>query len=221
MKNPIIRIAQAGPGAEAPAPPPPPPADMGGGGPPLPPLGGLDMGGGMPPPGGPGAPPAGGPGLQAKIIKEPLENLGMILADVDIKKILSEKLSNTPKIDTTGEEEIANSDVWQVYGGDELGGIIPGRVGERLKKQQVDDSEIEKTDETRWKRLPKGKNLIDLGITLQNVEDAVKSISFSMSKEMASNKGGGPMAYTKDQIIRIAQQLDKLGFYKEADIVLK
>jgi len=108
MKNPIIRIAQVAPGAPAPdlgaAPPPAP--DMGGG---------MDMGAMM---GGMGAPPAAPMAAPVSQMNEPilapLENLGAILKDINITKLLSEKLSNSKQEGSTGEDQIANF-VWRSY----------------------------------------------------------------------------------------------------------
>ena len=218
MNNKIFRISQAPPPPPGDAAPPPPSAVP----PPPPPGGGLDLGmlGGPPPAG--GAPAGGSAPAPTSMGPKPfpLENIGMILQDAEVQKLLSEKFSNTEHIDTTGEEEIAN-EIWMQYGGGIKGGVVPGRVGEREDKKEVDESEIEQTDETRWKRLPKGETLQSLGITLQNVVDAVKSISFGMSKEKIKGPaggGGGPLgASSKNKIIRIAKHLDLLGFYHLAD----
>ena len=216
MHNKIFRIAQAPPPPPGDAAPPPPPA----GAAPPPPMGGMDLGmlGGPPPAG--GAPAAGAAPAPMGPKPFPLENIGMILQDADVQKLLSEKYSNTEHIDTTGEEEIAN-EIWLQYGGSIKGGVTPGRIGEREKNKEVDQSEIESTDESRWKRLPEGETLQSLGITLQNVVDAVKAISFGMSKEKIKGPaggGGGPLgASSQNKLIRIATYLDSLGFYHLAD----
>jgi hypothetical protein len=216
MQNNIMRIAQAPP--PPPAAPPAPMPDLGGGAPPPPMGGGMDLGMsglGMPPP--PGGAPTGTGAALTGPKPFPLENVGMILQDAEVQKLLSEKFSNTNNIDTTGEEEIAN-EIWIQYGGSKKSGIAPGRVGEREEKKEVSEREIENTDDSRWKRLPKGETLKSLGITLQNMVDAVKAISFGMSKERIKGTGGagGPMASSK-QFIKIANELDTLGFYHLAD----
>ena len=102
MKNPIIRIAQSAPGAPPPdaAAAPPPAPDMGGGM-----GGGMDMGGML---GGMGAPPAAPMAAPVSQMNEPilapLENLGAILKDINITKLLSEKLSNSKQEGSTGED---------------------------------------------------------------------------------------------------------------------
>lgn len=230
MKNPILRIAQEAPGAAPPAPAPdaaaPPPApDMGGG---------MDMGAMMGGMGGPPATPTSGPApTSSEPILAPLENLGAILKDINISKLLAEKLSNTGNEGTTGEQEIANY-IWRSYGGDNKQGVIPGRVGQRAKGKVIEKPEelVEVDDypelgleavENRWIRLPEGKNLQDLGITLQNVVDMVKamSISTSLQSAAAAKAGGGAMASIKiDKLVRIAHNLDKMGYYDLADKIM-
>ena len=173
--------------------------------PPMDPMAGMGM------PAAPMAMPAAPPASSQKQIKIPLSNLGLILADAGIELKIMEQLED-------GGQDIANK-IWLQYGGGIKGGIVPGRVGEREDKKEVDQTEIENTDETRWKRLPEGETLQSLGITLQNVVDAVKSISFGMSKEKIKGPagGGGPMAFSKDKLVRTADHLDSLGFYSLAD----
>ena len=195
MKTSILRISQADPAAAAaPAPAPDP---MAGGAPP------MDMGmGAMPPM--PGAPaPAGGAGgatdnTTAQGVPYPLENLGMILKDAELQKKLSEILSSSSNVGSTSEEEIANV-IFQMYGGNKLGGIDNWKKGERQLEKQVDDKEIEATKDTRWKRLPEGKTLdtLEIPVTLDNIMQAVKAISFGISKAKSKEApagGGGAMA---------------------------
>lgn len=216
MKSKIFRISQAPPsGADsaAPAPSPSPePAmgDLGLGGAPSP-MGGLPMGGGM------GDPSAAQQtsSVMPKKMPYPLENVGMIFMDVNITKLLSEKLSNTSHLNTHGEEEIAN-EIWIMYGGTKDGGVFPGRTGERKEKQEVDEQEIERTDKTRWKRLPEGKNLLDLGITLNNMVESVKAVSIRNSIDANKAK-----AASYKNLIKIARILDDIGFYKMADSLIK
>lgn len=223
MKNTILRISQADPAAAAPAPAPdlsaaaPPPMDMGGG-----------MGlGGMPPM--PGAPAAGAPGgavdtTTAQGVPYPLENLGMILKDAELQKKLSEILSSSSNIGTTSEEEIANH-IWKMYGGNKLGGVDDWKKGERKIDVQADDEEIKNTRDTRWKRLPEGKTLdtLEIPVTLENIMQAVKAISFGISKAKSKEApaGGGAMA-SRDykKMVRISHYLDSLGYYRLADRVL-
>jgi len=145
------------------APPPPlPPPGLGAPMPPMPPMPGLP---GMPPP--PGAAP---PSSNQKAIKEPLSNLGLILADAEIEKMLMEEMQ-------FNEREIANK-IWKMYGGDDEGGIEDGHVGKRKEGIEITDDEINNTEETRWERLPLGQDLLDLEIELEDMGYAVKYLSF-------------------------------------------
>ena len=215
MKNSITRISQAEPGADPMAgAPPPPPMDMGGGMPPPMP----SMPGAPPPPGGPGGPMDT---TSAQGVPFPLENLGMILKDAELQKKLSEILSSSENVNTTSEEEIANH-IWQMYGGDELGGVDSSKVGERQPKAEADPEEVKRTEDSRWKRLPSGKTLstLDIPITLSDIEKAVKAISFGISKAKSKEAptGGGAMASENSQkMVRISKYLDNLGFHRLAD----
>jgi hypothetical protein len=222
MKTSITRIAQADPAAAAA--PPPVPDPMAGGAPP------MDMGmGAMPPM--PGMPaPAGGAGgptdnTTAQGVPYPLENLGMILKDAELQKKLSEILSSSSNVGSTSEEEIANV-IFQMYGGNKLGGIDDWKKGERVPDKQTDDQEIENTRKTRWKRLPAGKtlNTLEIPVTLDNIMQAVKAISFGISKAKSKEApagGGGAMASQHyKNMVRISSLLDKLGFYRLADRVM-
>ena len=222
MKTSILRISQAEP---APAAPAPDPTAGAGAAPP------MDMGlGGMPPM--PGAPaPAGGAAggstdtTTAQGVPYPLDNLGMILKDAELQKKLSEILSSSSNVGTTSEEEIANV-IFQMYGGNKLGGIDEWKKGERLPDKQADDKEIEATRQERWKRLPAGKTLdtLEIPITLDNIIQAVKAISFGISKAKSKEApagGGGAMASQHyKNMVRISTLLDELGFYRLADRVM-
>lgn len=182
---------------------------------------------GMPPMGGPmGVPTSGGMGAgmgaEVTFLKYPLENLGMILKDINVVKMIQENPSSGKGLNTHSEEELGNK-IWQMYGGDKFGGVNPGKVGERTPKKEVSDEEIERTEDTRWKRLPSGKTLVDLGITLQDIVDNVEAISFGNSiakkKEAPAGGGGGLMASTihYKRMVRLSETLDLLGFHRLSD----
>jgi len=221
MKTSILRIAQADPAAAAVAPAPDP---MAGAAPP------MDMGmGAMPPMPGMPAPAGGATGqtdnTTAQGVPYPLENLGMILKDAELQKKLSEILSSSSNVGTTSEEEIANV-IFQMYGGNKLSGIDSWKKGERAPDKQVDDKEIKSTREERWKRLPAGKTLdtLEIPVTLDNIMQAVKAISFGISKAKSKEApagGGGAMASLDyKNMVRISTLLDELGFYRLSDRVM-
>lgn len=192
------------------APPPLPPPPPIGGLPPLPPMPGLP---GMPPP--PGAP---APSSNQKAIKEPLSNLGLILADAEIEKMLMEEMQ-------FNEREIANK-IWKMYGGNDEGGVEDGHVGKRKEGVEITDEEINDTEETRWERLPLGQDLLDLEIELEDMANAVKYLSFGFSKNKSKEQGGGapggmPMASLKlENMVKLARNLDFYGLYSVADRIL-
>ena len=162
------------------------------------------------------APPASG----QKNITVPLANLGLILADSEIEKRLLEQLEDN-------EQGIAN-DVWMQYGGTEDGGVDKEKRGKRKESVEVTEEEVKATDKTRWERLPDGQNLNDLEITLDDMANAVKFLSFGFAKNKGKEQGGGApgggmpgMASRKlDNMVKLAQNLDLLGMYSVADRIL-
>lgn len=161
-------------------------------------------------------------GAEVTVLKYPLENLGMILKDINVVKMIQENPSSGKKLNTHSEEELGNK-IWQMYGGDKFGGVNPGRVGERVPKKEVSDEEVSRTEDTRWKRLPSGKTLADLDITLQDIVDNVEAISFGNSiakkKEAPAGGGGGLMASIihHRRMVRLSETLDSLGFHQLSD----
>jgi hypothetical protein len=198
----------------------PPPPGLSGGDPMA--MLGADMGmggiGGMPPM--PTAPTAM-PGPTKKVIRQPLDNLGLILADVDIEKILQEYLGSD-------ELEIAN-EIWEMYGGNEEGSVIESNVGERVKNKEATDEQIENTQDSKWKRLPEGKTMMTLNppVTLDKLYNAVKYMSFGIAKNKSKEQGaGGPgggggmpglASHNYKNMVKIARILDKLGHYSISD----
>lgn len=180
---------------------------------PMDPMAGMGMASPMP------AVPMAMPGPQIKIIKAPLENLGLILADVEIEKKLMESMEDN-------ELEIANK-IWVDYGGTEDGGVDKEKRGERKESEEASDEEIKNTNKTRWKRLPEGQNLLDLEITLDDFANTIKFLSFglakSKSKEQGAATGGGMpgMASRKlENMVKLAHNFDLLGMYSVADRIM-
>jgi hypothetical protein len=181
----------------------------------MPPMGDPMAAMGMPPPVAPAAGPGMAGGNAEKIIRIPLSNLGLILADVEIEKKLMEDFEDN-------ELELAN-EIWIMYGGTEDGGVVQSRVGKRMENQDVSDEEIENTNKSRWERLPDGENLDDLEIELSDFANAIKYLSFGFSKNKAKEQpapgGGMPgMASRKlENMVKLARNLDKFGLYRIAD----
>jgi hypothetical protein len=212
MNKKFFKVAQ-----EAPA----PPMDMGGGGEMPPPMdmgGGAGMDFGMPPM--PGAPPTAptstAPFSNTTPILYPLDNLGAILSDAPIGLTIKNNLIQT-------DVKLANK-IWAMYGGDEFGGVLSNHVGKREPGVEVDPSELERTENRRWERLPKGQTIKDI----TNLDDfvlAVRNFSLGITKqESASEKGGGGMGLANKKLndmIKLAYQLDSIGEYKMADKLFK
>ena len=212
MNKKFFKLAQEAPpagdmtgGGEA-----PPAMDMGGGG------GPMDLG--MPPMGAPpAAPTSGSPFSVSTPILYPLDNLGAILSDAPIGLLIKNNLSES-------DVKLANK-IWQLYGGDEFGGVYPGHVGKRNTGEEVDQSELERTENRRWERLPEGKKLTDI-TNLNDFVLAVRNFSLGITKQESSSEkaGGGGMGLASrklNDMIKLAQHLDSIGEYKLADKLFK
>ena len=182
--------------------------------PPMDPMMGMGM------PAAPMAMPAPtAPASGQKNITVPLANLGLILADSEIEKRLLEQLEDN-------EQGIAN-EVWIQYGGEEDGGVDQSKRGKRKETEEATEDEIKATNKTRWERLPEGQNLLDLEITLDDMANAVKFLSFGFAKNKGKEQGGAAgggmpaMASRKlDNMVKLAQNLYLLGMYSVADRIL-
>ena len=182
--------------------------------PPMDPMMGMGM------PAAPMAMPAAPPASSQKQIKIPLSNLGLILADAGIELKIMEQLED-------GGQDIANK-IWLQYGGEEDGNVDKEKRGKRKDTEEATDEEIKNTDKTRWERLPLGKNLEDIEITLDDFANAVKFLSFGFAKNKSKEQAGGAagggmpgMASRKlDNMVKLAQNLDLLGLYSVADRIL-
>lgn len=185
----------------------------------MPPMGDPMAGLGAPPPVAPTAGPGMAGGNADKVIRVPLSNLGLILADAQIEKKLMEDFEDN-------ELDLAN-EIWMMYGGKEDGGVNPGRLGKRTDDQEVGDEEIKETEKSRWERLPSGKNLDDLEIELSDFANAIKFLSYGFAKNKAKEQpaaGGGGMpgmaSRKLENMVKIARNLDKMGLYRIADRIM-
>ena len=185
-----------------------------GGAPPMDPMA-MGMGG---PPAMPMAAP-GAPSANREEIGSPLDSLGKILYDVDITTLLLSRIGDAA--DDTGLY------VWLMYGGDEHGGAIKDRIGKRIKKKDVtkeqEEAEQDRTEDSRWERLPAGKKITEI-TSLDEMTEEVKGIAASAVKneikaQGAPAGGGMPMAARHNNMVKIARKLDKIGFYRSADTI--
>jgi hypothetical protein len=187
-----------------------PPAPMG-----MPPLGGPPMGG-MP------TMPAAAPGAptdpEREEIGSPLDTLGKILYDVDAPTLIMQMAG-------TDSEDIA-SHIWELYGGNNKGGVDKSKIGAREPKSDVDPkvekAEQKATEESRWLRLPKGKRINEI-TTLEELNSVIKGLVLNTVKN-ESKKGqapggmpGMPMANAAYELIRLAQDLDRDKLYSASD----
>ena len=207
------RLAQMDPMAMGGAPPMDPMAM--GGAPPMDPMGGMGMGG---PPTMPMAAP-GAPSASREEIGSPLDSLGKILYDVDITTLLLSRIG-----DTADDTALY---IWLMYGGDEHGGFMNDRIGKRLKRKDVtkekEKAEQDRTEDSRWERLPAGKKITEI-TSLDEMTEEVQGIAASAVKneikaQGAPAGGGMPMAVRHNNMVKIARKLDKIGFYRSADTI--
>ena len=179
------------------------------------PMGDPMAGMGAPPPVATTAGPGMAGGNAEKIIRIPLTNLGLILADAQIEKKLMEDFEDN-------ELDLAN-EIWIQYGGKENGGVVSSRIGKRIDGQEVDDAEIERTEKSRWERLPDGKSLDDIDVELSDFANAIKYLSFGFSKNKAKEQpapgGGMPGMASRnlENMVKLARNLDSMGLYRIAD----
>jgi hypothetical protein len=101
------------------------------------------------------------------------------------------------------------------------------RIGKRLKRKDVtkekEEEEQERTEDSRWERLPAGKKITEI-TSLDEMTEEVQGIAASAVKneikaQGAPAGGGMPMAVRHNNMVKIARKLDKIGFYRSADTI--
>ncbi len=140
----------------------------------------------------PMADPAGGamgggeapaaPVNQFKVIYSPLDGIGKILADLDLKSYLQNNFDKTP-------EEIAHN-IWVMYGGG-INELTSGKKGKRIinpysddpnVQQQQSEKEYNNTRARRWERLPSGVSIDEI-TTPQAIRNAVINGFHQLSRQ--------------------------------------
>ena len=168
-----------------------------------------------------GAAAPGAPGEAAaqpafKIIHSPLDGLGKILADLDIKTFLENNFGSDPK-------DLAKK-IWVMYGGNE-NGLGKGKKGKRKEKpasedptqqEQIQDDEYNNTRKSRWERLPEGVSIDEMKITPEAIEKTLISSGFNLAKTYA--KPAAASALNKWN--KTADIADAKGDYRFADKLL-
>jgi hypothetical protein len=202
--------------------PPPTPnmGDMGMGTPPGPfdILGTPPMAPPMAPPVMPTAAPGAPENYRREEIGSPLDTLGKVLYDVDAPTLIMQMTGSKP-------DDIALH-IWMLYGGDEKGGVYKNKVGERIMQTNV-DPDVEKkeqkaTENSRWRRLPKGKYINDI-TTLDELTSTIKGLVVNTVKnesQKGQSPGGAPpmlMASAARSLVRLANEWDEAGLHIKAD----
>lgn len=122
------------------------------------------------------------PASQFKVIYSPLDGIGKILADLDLKSYLQNNFDKTP-------EEIAHN-IWVMYGGG-VNELTPGKKGKRLinpysdnpnEQQQQSEQEYNNTRSKRWERLPHGVSIDEI-TTPQAIRNAVINGFHQLSRQ--------------------------------------
>lgn len=143
----------------------------------------------MPPAPG-GMPPAPGGAPEETIITGPIKSIAELIADSDVVNTIKSNPQMSP-------EEIAMQ-VWTEYGGTEDGRVDQGKVGERVDSDSQRDiekikkeKEMQDESDTKYKRLLKGKTLLDIDITLDDLTKSITSMPFSIVQKV-KGQGGAP-----------------------------
>lgn len=189
-------------------PPPPPPAAM-------PPAMPAPMGGMPPMPPAMAAPTANTPRQE---LVGPLDSVSKVLYDYDIGTAVDGNAARDA-------EDLA-LEVWKTYGGTDIGDGIESKSGERTDnsvKQSPEQQETEQknTDDSRWKRLPKGKTIEDI-TSLEELSDILSGLVMGAVKSKAAPPAppGGmmpPMASVVSLLHRYAKIAESRGSYGVAD----
>ena len=121
-----------------------------------------------------------------------LSGVGEVLTDFEIMDYLATH-------GTVGDQDVAAA-VWEKYGGNPDGSVDRTKVGRRREDQQVSpqmaESEMQRTEDRRWERLPAGKTIGDV-TSLAELSGLVKSFEFGLLQQhkaaQAPPPGGGGM----------------------------
>jgi hypothetical protein len=165
-------------------------------------------------PGAGAAPEAAAPAF--KIIHSPLDSLGKILADLDLKTFLENNFGSDPA-------DLAQK-IWVMYGGNE-NQLGEGKKGARedkpisddpMQQDSIQDEEYNNTRESRWQRLPEGVSIDEI-TTPEAIEKTLTSGGFNLAKTYAKPAA----AFTLDKWHKAANIADQNGNYKFADKLLE
>lgn len=152
-----------------------------------------------------------------KIIYSPLDGVGKILSDVDLKSTLSNEFTDDPKT-------IAMK-IWTMYGGNP-DGLTANKTGKRkeapyssdmMQQTAAQEDEYNRTRDKRWERLPEGKTIADI----TNAGDLERVIegSFNLMTQQFAPKAQTSSSLVK--LIKVAENADNSGDYKLSDKIYK
>lgn len=161
------------------------------------PMGGAPMGGAEQAP----APPA------YQVIHSPLDGLGKILADLDIKSYLQNHFGTDP-------ETIAH-DIWVMYGGseDERHRGKPGKRNEKPLAEDKQDDEYNNTRNKLWERLP-------MGVSIEQItspEEILNAVVGGFHQLIKGNSQPQQASVTVDRLVKQANKSDQRNLYGLAD----
>jgi hypothetical protein len=156
---------------------------------------------------------AGGPTEPAfKIIYSPLDSLGKILADLDLKTFLENNFGT--------DSDVLAHKIWVMYGGSE-DELEPGKKGERKDSPSSDDvtqqseaqeEEYNRTRKSRWERLPEGVSIDEI-TDPQTIASTITS-GFAM---LAKTNSKPAQANSVEGLIRTADLAESNKDFRFAD----
>jgi len=156
---------------------------------------------------------------EEQVDTKPINTLGELLFDADVTEIIENN--------TSDPTEIAEA-IWVQYGGLPNGRVDERKTGAVIHKkssQRAIDQEKKKTENKKWKRLPKGKNIGDI-TSLEQLNKIMPGFILSTIKKTTQQEGaagggmGGmpPMLASKiKNMVRLANVLDLKGQYIISD----
>lgn len=162
-----------------------------------------------------GGAPAAPPQPIFNVIYSPLDSLGKILADLDVKKYLMNNFGESA-------EDLAHK-IWVMYGGSE-NEIDPGMKGERMDspvsedetlQNKIQTDEYNRTRNSRWKRLPKGVSIDEI-----TSPESIKNTILGGFEQLAQEHSKPANAKTISKLIRLANAAEINGKYKSVDFIM-
>jgi hypothetical protein len=215
----LFRTAQEAPAppmAPAPAPPAMDPMALGGGMPPMPPMGmptdpmAAAAPAPMPPP---------PPGERQEIIG-PISSPSQMFYDMDLARYIQNNLQL--------DADALAKKVWEAYGGKPNGQEDASKTGTRTDSftdntPEQAQAERTATENSKWKRLEAGKTIADI-VSYDDLGKIVSGLIFGVIQKVITQSmappGGAAMASNRARII-IAKNLEREYLFKQSDAIIK